>query len=102
MDLVSYLEFEQLIYFLFQSVLCSCVELCLESISSLSNIIKSMPTEFDLSCSPLPEEMLYPVVRCKDKSVGEGALKLLEVFFTVVILPNIEKKFQSVLNFVHV
>ena len=59
--------------------LCHCVELCLESIASLLNLIRFTPTEIDLSFSPLPEELLPPIITCKDFSVGEKAQNLLKV-----------------------
>ena len=65
--------------YILQSCLCYCVELCLESITSLSNLIQFTPTEIDLSFSPLPKELLPPIITCKDFSVGEKAQKLLKV-----------------------
>lgn len=67
------------ISYILQSCLCYCVELCLESITSLSNLIQLAPTEIELSFSPLPEEVLPPIITCKDFSIGEKAQKLLIV-----------------------
>ena len=55
------------------------MELCLESITSLSNLLQFASTEIDLSFSPLPVEMLPPIVTSRDFSVRERALKLLKV-----------------------
>ena len=53
------------------------MELCLESIESLSDLIRYVPSEMDFSFSALPKEMLPPIV--KDSCVGEEALKRLKV-----------------------
>ena len=43
-----------------------------------------MPSELNLSFSPLPEDMLCSVVKCENRLIGEKALKLIEVFAPIV------------------